>query len=345
MSEQSISTDDQAPPPRKRGFLDSDTVDRPALAASLMIFALMLLGLQDALIKFTSGMISLWQFQLIRSALNLTLVLILARMIWGTSRFSPKRWWAVMLRSFFLVVTMVFFFSGIPFLSLAEIAAGLYVYPLYIALLSSVLLGERVGPRRVIAIIVGFIGTLLILKPGTSSFTYVNLLPVGAAFFYALTVMSTRKLCREESPVTLAFGVAVTFLAAGVIGTLVFSTPAVVTSLGDLPEQWPYLLTGWRALPLSVLALVAVCSVLNLTANIALSKSYQSAEPSWLAPFDYSYLIFATFWGFVFSGTIPDRWMIAGMALIAAAGTFVAWRERVEKKELERRANFHRNLR
>ncbi len=344
MSEQTVSTKSAAPP-RKPGFLEGSSIDQPALAAGLMIFALMLLGLQDALIKFTSGMLSLWQFQLIRSSLNLLLVLILARMIWGTSRPAPKRWWAVMLRSFFLVVTMVFFFAGIPFLSLAEIAAGLYVYPLYIAVLSGVFLGERVGPRRVFAILAGFVGTLLILKPGTDSFRLVNLLPVIAALWYALTVMSTRKLCREESPVTLAFGVAITFLAAGLVGTLALSTSVVSHALGTWPEQWPYLFSGWRDIPMWVVGLIMCCSLLNVTANISLSKSYQSAESSWLAPFDYSYLIFATFWGFVFSGTIPDNWTFAGMSLIAAAGIFVAWRERVEKKELERRANFHRNLR
>jgi drug/metabolite transporter (DMT)-like permease len=239
---------------------------------------------------------------------------------------------------------MLFFFGGIPFLSLAEIAAGLYVFPLYIALLSALVLGERVGPRRIAAIITGFMGTLLILRPGTANFHLVNLMPVAAAFGYALTVMTTRKLCREESPVTLAFGVAITFFTAGVIGTIVFSSSGVIDAVGELRTTWPYLLTGWHDVSLALLSLILACSVLNVVANIGLAKAYQSAESSWLAPFDYSYLIFATFWGFVFSGTIPDNWTFAGMALIAGAGIFVAWRERIEMQELTR-ANFHRNLR
>ena len=78
------------------------------------------------------------------------------------------------LRSLFLVGAMVFFFGGIPFLSLSEIAAGLYVFPLFIALLSVAVLGEKVGPRRVFAILAGFTGTLLILKPGSDAFQWVG---------------------------------------------------------------------------------------------------------------------------------------------------------------------------
>ena len=121
-----------------------------------MVFALVLLSLQDGIVKLTSSDVSIWQFQLIRSALNFALLVVLARVIWGTDRPKPKRLWAVMLRSFFLVITMILFFGGVPFLSLPEIAAGLYVYPLYIAVLSGIILRERVGPRRILAIIAGF---------------------------------------------------------------------------------------------------------------------------------------------------------------------------------------------
>ncbi|MGI9404832.1 MAG: hypothetical protein ACR2O4_00550, partial [Hyphomicrobiaceae bacterium] len=132
---------DQTATSGKGGLLDGTSVDRPALAAGLMVFSLSLLGLQDALVKLTSDAVSIWQFQMIRSALNLILLFLLAQVIWGRRQPRPKRLWAVFLRSFFLVVTMILFFGGVPFLSLAEIAAGLYVYPLYIALLSTLILG------------------------------------------------------------------------------------------------------------------------------------------------------------------------------------------------------------
>ena len=300
--------------------------DRPALAAMLMVGALFLLGLQDGLVKFTSSEISLWQFQFFRAVFNLLFLSLLVLFVWGGKLPPPRRLWAVALRSLFLCGAMVFYFSGVPFLSLAQIAAGLYIFPLFVAVLSRIVLGEKVGPRRIIAILTGFMGTLLILKPGAEAFTPVALMPVAAGFFYACTILTTRKLCREESPVTLACGVGVAFLILSTIGLLIFTDEP----LKDFAHKWPYVFTGWKTVDTWVYGVIAICSALNLTSNISLAKAYQSAEVSWLAPFDYSYLVFATFWGYVIWRHMPDTMMFAGMFLIAGSGAFVAWRQRQE---------------
>ena len=289
-------------------------------------------GLQDGLIKLTSSHVSLWQMQLIRASGNLCLLFIVAGTVWGALPPAPKRLWAVALRSLFLTSAMVLFFGGVPFLELSEIAAGLYVFPLFVAVLSAVFLGEKVGPRRIGAVIVGFTGTLLILKPGTDAFQWISLMPVAAGLCYAATVLSTRRLCREEHPVTMAFGVALAFISVAVIGLVVMS----IIDVGTAASKWPYLLTAWHPLEFWVAAIILICSTLNLTANISLTRAYQTAEASWLAPFDYSYLIFATFWGYVMWRHVPDALSILGMVLIAAAGTFVAWRERQLAKRAER---------
>lgn len=327
------------PRDRSGGLLAGTTRDRPVLAAALMIGALFLLGLQDGFVKLASAEVSLWQFQMIRSAINILLLLVLGRIIFGAARPRPRRIWAVALRSLLLTGAMILFFGGVPFLSLAEIAAGLYVFPLFVALLSALLLKERVGLRRIAAILTGFAGSLLILKPGTEAFAPVSLMPVGAALCYAGTILTTRRLCREESPVTLAFGVAVAFFAGSTLALLILAG----VGAGQWARDWPYLFTGWAGIDLWLFGLIALCSCLNLTANMGLAKAYQSAEASWLAPFDYSYLIFATFWGFVFWRDLPDGSKLLGMAMIAGAGAFVAWRERRDRRT--RRANFHRSLR
>jgi len=303
--------------------------DQPALASGLMVGSLCLLALQDSLVKLTSSEVSLWQFQLLRSACNLAFLVFILRVFWSGGTIRPKRFWAVGLRSLFNVSAMVLFFGGIPFLNLSDIAAGLYVFPLFVVALSALVLGEKVGPRRIGATLAGLSGTLLILKPGTDSFQWVGLMPVAAGFCYAAMILTTRKLCRAESPEAITFGVGVLYIVLGLLGIGVAEAlmPQVLEP-GDLAARWPYLFTGWHDLAPWVLGMILICSGLNLAANLGLTKAYQSAESSWLAPFDYSYLIFATFWGAVMWGHFPDVWSILGMAMIALSGSYVAWRER-----------------
>ena len=297
--------------------------DNPPFAAGFMVSALALLSLQDAIIKLTSDSLSIWQFQSLRSLINISLLLAGAALFAGWRQLPPRRLGAVALRSLFLVGAMLCFFSGIPFLSLAEIASGLYLFPLIVALLSRVVVGEAVGPARLAAVATGFVGSMLILKPAAADFQAVSLLPVAAAFFYACMVLTTRRLCRGESPLALASGVAVAFMTVGLLGLVIFPSPGTA----DADQlRWPYLMTGWHPLSTTLCLAIVACSLLNLTANIMLARAYQTAESSWLAPYDYSYLVFAAFWGYAVWGTVPDLATVFGMALIAVAGIYVATR-------------------
>ena len=307
------------------------THDNPPLAASLLVGGLFLLGLQDAVIKLTSGDISLWQMQLIRASGNLFLLILISVLLWRRMPPWPRRLWAVSLRAFLLTCAMLLFFGGVPFLSLSQIAAGLYVFPLFVAILSALVLGEHVGPRRIGAVMVGLVGTLLILKPGTDAFQWVSVMPVGAGLCYAAMILTTRKLCRDEHPVTAAFAVSISFISVGVIGIVAVW---LVAPPPELAQSWSYLLTGWNPLEMWVAGLILGCSLLNLAANLSLTRAYQTAESSWLAPFDYSYLIFATFWGYIVWQHVPDALSFLGMGLIAASGIYVALREAQLAKQM-----------
>ena len=301
--------------------------DRPKFAAFLVVGGVFLLSGQDALIKVISSELSLWQFQFFRGALNMILLALGVRVFLGRWIPPPRRLWVVSFRSLLMVGAMICFFSGVPYLSLAEMSAGLYVFPLFVVTLSCLVLGERVGPRRISAVILGFSGTLLVLQPGTDIFTPIAFLPVGAGFFYACTLLTTRKLCRDESPVTLTFGVALAVFIMGTVGLFLMTKFDVKGSTSD----WPFLFTGWRPIDLWVFGVVVFCSVLNLITTSSLAKAYQSAESSWLVPFDYSYMVFAALWGFIIWRHIPDLLTFCGIFLIAASGIFIAWRQREEK--------------
>ena len=305
--------------------LSSSTEDSPIFAIVLMLCALTLLSAQDAMVKFISSDTSLWQFQTLRAIFNLCFVAVVARWFHAGRTLRPHRFWAVSLRSVFHLGALSFFFAGAPWLTLAEMAGGLYTFPLFVVLLSMLITQERVGIWRLLGVVAGFTGTVLVLQPGSDSFRAIALLPVAAGFCYGCFVITTRRLCREESPLVLVLGSNLAIITVGGVGWgLVSQLPISLTA----SQHYPFLLSVDLPITGFVLLIITICAVLNTTANLFLGKAYQSTDSSFLAPVDYSYLIFATAWGWLIWRDVPSRMTIAGLVLISVAGIFVAWRER-----------------
>ena len=313
------------------GLLHHPSGDRPLLALVLLLNGVLALSLQDSMIKWMSWQTSFWQLQTLRSLGNLGFIVVLALLSGSLALVWPRNWRPVALRALFLTACMFCFFAGAPFLEVAQMAAGLYTYPLFVSLLAAPLLGERVGPWRLGALGCGALGAALVLAPWQRDFSTVQLLPVIAGFFYACNLLILRRACRNESPLALAFAAGIAFLLCGTIGSLWLT---LAPPSASLREAMPFVAIGWPELTLTVLGLALFFSVLNLTGNICLSRAYQTADASWLAPMDFSYLVFAALWSRVIFGQWPSAGAAAGMALIGAAGIVTAWRERVVARRL-----------
>jgi drug/metabolite transporter (DMT)-like permease len=303
--------------------------DRPVMALLLLLTGVFAIAFQDSLVKLMSGHTSFWQFQILRSLGNLSFVTILALFSGGIGLLIPRNWRPVYLRAGILLVCMFFFFSGAPYLSVAQMAAGLYTYPLFISLLAIPILGESVGRWRIFALLLGAVGAAFILNPWDDDFSLLQVLPILAGLLYAANILTIRKACRNESPLALAFAAAITFVIAG---TICISLLALFPLSAELRTSMPFVAIGWPELTLLVAAFALFASVLNLTANICISRAYQTADASWLAPVDFSYLIFAAFWSQVLFDQWPTSNAIIGMTLIGTAGIITAWRERVVAK-------------
>ena len=312
-------------------FLDGTEEDRPGLAAGLMLTSLMMLAMQDALARLAGEQISFWQFQAIRASSNTMLLLAFAWIAMGGLPRRPKRPWAVAARVGMMVLATLFFFGGIPKVTIVEMAAGLYTYPIFVTLLSAVFLGEKVGLWRISAVLFGAVGAMAILQPGGEDFEAIKLMPVGAGLAYGCNVIITRRWCRGENAVTMSMSIAATFVVIGAVGCAILAYNPTSESFR---ETFPYLAYGWREAAAWVIAATLACSVLNASANVLLTKAYQSAESSWLAPFDYTYLIFAALMGVLIFGDVPGPLQVLGMAMIAGAGIATAWRERRMKARL-----------
>ena len=208
-------------------------------------------------------------------------------------------------RSLLLVVTTTFFFFGISQVQLATASALMLIAPLLVTLLSIPLLKEQVGPRRLASVAVGFVGALVILRPGGDLFEVAALLPLAAACTYALYQITTRMLSSVDTPLT-------TLVYTALVGALLSS--AAVVFVWQTPD-----LLGW-------VVMIAVGGF-GAVSQFCLIKSFQAAPASTVTPFGYSSILWATLYGWLLFGDLPDAWTLIGAAVIVASGLYVWHRE------------------
>ncbi|MBK6806011.1 MAG: DMT family transporter [Betaproteobacteria bacterium] len=212
-----------------------------------------------------------------------------------------------LLRSTMLLVATLSFFGALRFLPLAEAASIASLTPIAVVLLSPWVLGERPGRARYAAALAGFVGVLILMRPGSEVFHPAALLLLVTAISNSLYAMLTRKL-GDDSPYTTLF-------YSALIGTIAL-LPALPWAV--VPDAW----TWSRA------ALFVMLGLFAGVGHLLLTRAYLRAPASLLAPFTYLQIVWATAFGFAFFGQFPDGWSFAGMAVIVASGLALAWQER-----------------
>jgi drug/metabolite transporter (DMT)-like permease len=305
-------------------FEKTDRVDRPFMAIALVLIGVFVLAAQDTFIKLMSVETSFWQFQTLRSLSNLCLLFLLALISGGLSLLVPINKKVVYIRALFLTVCMFFFFGGAPYLSVAQMAAGLYTYPVFVSLLAGPVLGEAVGRWRIGSIVLGIAGASLMLSPWEESFSLIQIMPIIAGFFYGCNILIVRRFCRAESTLALAWAVGVVFISCGIIGVVSLT---IWPLSSELQQSMPFVAIGWPPFLWSIVGFAILMSILNLTGNICITRAYQTADASLLAPLDFTYLLFAALWGRLMFEQWPDGKSWLGMSLILIAGLITAWRE------------------
>ena len=304
----------------------TDRPQKTALGVGIILVSVLTMAFADAIVKLVSADITVWQVFVARSAVAIAVLAVLARVT--GSGLTPRTWRWALLRTVLLICCWLLFYASLPVLPLSVAAVAVYTNPIMIALLSAVLIGEPVGPRRWAGVYLGFAGTLAILKPGTDAFSWFTLLPLAGAAFYALAMVLTRARCQDDAPASLALALHGGFLVAGLAAT------GVLAALGPAPETraaFPFLLGEWAPMGLREWELMALIGALSALFFLGVARAYQIAAPSVIATFDYAYLVSAAFWGFVFFAERPDALTVAGMVLITAAGLLAAAPSRTEK--------------
>ena len=278
-----------------------------------ILFTVFAMALTDAFVKFASADMTLWQIYVCRSILALPVLYMLSR-----GRIWPQAFGWVAIRSIALVAMYLAIYAAIPLLDLTVIAAALYTSPFFIVLLSAIFLNEPISVEQWVAVALAFIGVLFVVQPNGADFTSLSLIPIIAAFLYAVAAVLTRSKCANEAPESLAAGLNVALIVCGFTASIWLRIwPS------DYANSYPFLFGRWSALDIRTISILVVMAALIICVSVGLARAYQSPRPQVIATFDYAYLIFAAFWGFVFFREVPGIWTMVGIALITMAGILV----------------------
>ena len=284
-----------------------DSTIEPVKAAILVLAAMMAFSIVDAIGKFLTGGFSPIQIVWGRYFFILVFLLPIVARMRGTALLKSQSPRLQIVRGVVMLASALSFVSALAYLPLALATAIAFASPFFTTALSALFLGEVVRVRRWIAIFAGLAGVLVVLRPGTAAFELAMLLPILSAFFWAVGLVITRKIGRDDPPMTTILFTSV----IGLVGTTVLLPPVWIA---PKTEDW---------------LLLAAIGGINVIGQFALIGGFRRAPASMLAPYSYSTVVWAVMFGFLVFGTLPDLATWIGSAIIVASGIYIWHRERV----------------
>ncbi len=295
---------------------------KTAQAALCAITGMALLGFIDNFVKLMAQDIGLWQFHFARSLIILTIIGAFSFALGWTVR--PKNFGAVAFRSFFSASAMIFYFGAVAALPIAQVGAGLFTAPIFVLIISAAFYGVAIGPWRIIAVGLGFLGVLLLLRPDAGSFNTTSLIPIFAGLLYGYGAVCTRMYCAEESTITMVTGFFGVLGLWGAGGLIWFAVSGMPTD----PIQDGFFATGWQPWTQNAVFWTVAQAVISVIGLGLITRAYLLADASHVAVFEYSFLISAGFWSYILWDELPDAIGLIGIALIVAAGAVIILRTR-----------------
>jgi len=279
-------------------------------AISYNLLAWAILPFMDTIAKYLSAELSFFQITWARYFFTVFFTLpfmfffFRKNLTWST---QPK---LQIFRGLTLFCANILFFYSISVISMAKALTLAFVAPLITTALSPIFLGEKVGIRRWSAVIFGFIGSLIVIRPGFIEFNLASIAALGTGFFYGIYLVITRKLHTSDSPL-------LTLLLTGVVGAVIASFVVPVVWVSPTFNQW------------SLLALMGIFACLG---HLFLILSLKYADASKLAPFGYFEIVTNVILGYYFFSDFPHFWTWLGLTIIICSGVYISFRERTAIK-------------
>jgi len=302
------------------------TVSNAANAAIVLVFGLFLFSIQDVIIKHFSGHYSVLQIVFVRGLIAICLMLLFIRLSHDTVPLVSRRPGLMLARGLLGFSSYTTFYLAVAAMPLAEVVSITFTMPLIVTAMSALFLGEKVGLRRWGAVVVGFIGVMIILSPSGEFNTLAVIFAFAAALTYASQTVLTRFLGAHDHPMTIAFNAIVVFtVASGLISLLLAGGLLAVDS------EHPSLAFFGRAwqVPSGVdYVLMIAIGFIAAIGFYCLSRAYCSSEASAIAPFEFTYILWAVAFGYLFWQEVPGPTTIAGVAVLVSSSLYIWYRER-----------------
>ena len=293
--------------------------DRIILGIVFAIGVAFCMSVTDGIAKWLTASYSIISIILIRNIFSIPFAVALIAKTGGIKNLRTDRPWLLLARSSLIIVAAGSFYAALPFMPLAEAFAIAFVAPLFTTILSVIFLKEKVGPHRWAVVATGLGGVLIVLQPGTDTFQLAAILPVIAAFTYAVLMIMTRQLRHHCSSAGMTFW--------GTVATV--SIAAVSLSLPWQPFTWT--LPSNNDL-LLILGMAAVAT----TGHFLTGQAYRFAPAAVIAPFDYTMMVWGVLIGWIFWQEIPEAHVIVGATVIIASGLYLIYREsRARNKKVQ----------
>lgn len=305
--------------------------NRAGAAIAFVLFGVLCISGNDMLIKQLSSGYPLHQIVFFRSAIAILFSMVFLQFEGGWPALRTDTPWLHFLRGVLVVISNMSFFLALAVLPLADATALFFAAPLFITLLSIPILGERVGPLRLGAVLVGFIGVIIMQRPWVPSETLIAsrivlLLPVLAALTYALNQLMTRKLGVKAKASALAIYIQGAFIVVSIVFFAIAGDGRFAAGTDNASIQ--FLLRAWIIPPPEDRWVLLGLGVNGALIGYCLSQAYRIADAATVAPFEYIGLPLSVFWGLMIFGDLPTWEVWVGIALILASGLFVFFRER-----------------
>jgi drug/metabolite transporter (DMT)-like permease len=291
--------------------------NQSARGIAYLCLGVFVFSLQDAIIKQVSGAYALTQVVFIRSCVGVPILLALALHEVGWRAIFAVQPAALVVRAVIMLGAYTAYYMAFPALPLADAVALYFTVPLFLTALAAPVLGERVGWKVWAAVVLGFAGVLVMLQPGNGLFEPAALLSLLAAALYGVSMLMARKMGVTVVASVMAFYQNVVFLLGA--GVAAFALWALGVTSADHPSL-QFLVRPWSVPSMADGLLIGACGVVAAVGTLFLTNAYRVAKTSVVTPFEYTGMLWAPLWGFLFFAEVPKLTTFAGAATIGIAG-------------------------